>query len=81
MRLKENKDSWHSHVITKRDFRHDQTDLNVAYRSHKNTNRWCRGRVGINHEINWQRETWMFGIIVYVGKCTACGKQKTKLAC
>ncbi len=78
MRLKEDNDGWRSHAIIKRDFRHDHADLRIAFRSHKNTNRWCRGKVGVSHEINWQKETWLLGITVYVGKCTICGKQKYK---
>jgi hypothetical protein len=74
MRLKEDRSSWHSHVIEKRDFRHDHTDLPLRFTSHKNTNKWCKGKVGIKHSVQWQKEIDFFGYNYKIGKCANCGK-------
>ncbi|HUC87708.1 MAG TPA: hypothetical protein VMR95_00985 [Candidatus Binatia bacterium] len=74
MRLKEDKSSWRANAIVKRDFRHDHNDLLLSVRSHKNTNKWCRGKVGITHSISWHRETGFFGGRYKLGKCVNCGK-------
>lgn len=74
MRLKERKDNWRSHAIVKRDFKHDHSDLSVIYSSHKNKSKWCKGKVGVKHNFQWHKETWLFGINMLVGECATCGK-------
>ena len=74
MRLKEDRSSWHSHAIKKRDFKHDHSDLPISFKSHKNTKKWCRGKVGLQHSVSWHTEIGFFGDNYKVGKCTNCGK-------
>jgi hypothetical protein len=74
MRLKERRDNWRSHAIIKRDFKHDHSESIPKFRSHKNTLKWCKGKIGFRHEIHWHKETWFFGITTYVGKCVNCSK-------
>lgn len=77
MRLKEDATSWRARSLKKRDFKHDHSEGALIYRTHKPTNTWCRGKVGIQHEVTWHEEDWLFGetIIMYVGVCNNCGKR------
>jgi hypothetical protein len=74
MRLKEDRSSWRSHVIKKRDFKHDHSDLLLRFKSHKNTNKWCRGKIGTKHSVSWHTEIGFFGDSYKVGRCANCGK-------
>jgi hypothetical protein len=75
MRLKEDNTSWNASSILKRDFRHDHSENKMLFRSHKNTKKWCRGKVGVEHVTAWHKHTWLFGEVMYVGKCKNCGKK------
>ena len=74
MRVKENPGSWRAHAIKKRDFKHDHSEPVVKFRSSKNTNRWCRGKVGFEHDVNWQIEKDFFGHRYKTGRCSHCRK-------
>jgi hypothetical protein len=74
MRLKEDNISWRVSAILKRDFRHDHSEGETKHRSHKPTNKWCRGKVGVRHAIIWSKKPWLFGVIMHTGRCSNCGK-------
>ena len=81
MRLKENYSNWRASAVEKRDFKHDHSEPVVIFRSTKPTNRWCRGKNGINHIMHWQDRTDLFEIPYQTGGCSNCGKtmfRKTK---
>lgn len=42
----------------------------------KNGKRWCRGKVGREHEYKQIRTGTMFRHIYVVDRCEACGKQR-----
>jgi hypothetical protein len=75
MRLKENRDSWRARAIIKRDFKHDHNDLIIRFKSHKNTNKWCKGKTGIRHDVEWEKETTFLGYTYQTGRCVVCGKK------
>jgi hypothetical protein len=75
MRLKEDTTNWRAGSLLKRDFRHDHSESTQAYHSHKPTNKWCRGKVGMRHAMAWHKEKWLFGRTIYVGACDTCGKR------
>jgi hypothetical protein len=75
MRLKEDSNSWKANSILKRDFKHDHSDTIMLFKSHKNTNKWFRGKVGVEHIILWHKHKWTFGGEMYLGKCSNCGKK------
>lgn len=56
MRLKEDQSSWQSSGVKRRDFRHDASQpIDVApHRPKKAKAKWCKGRVGIEHE--WENK-------------------------
>jgi len=78
MRLKERRDNWRASAVIKRDFKHDHSDPISRFRSHKETNKWCQGKKGIKHELSWRKETWLFGMVTYVGVCSKCNKRMYK---
>lgn len=76
MRLKEDSDSWKAMGLKKK--------LKIIpdvprSKSKKNTNRWCKGKVGVDHEWenivphNSYHSTWYKGVRQDV--CKNCGKQ------
>lgn len=79
MRLKEDKKSWRVSAILKRDFKHDSSEPSrIRYRSKKDTKRWCRGKVGIEHDyrikekkkfLDWSWETHV---------CSKCKRKEIK---
>lgn len=81
MRLKEDKSSWKSTGIIKRDNRHDHSDSFSKTKSKKkDTKRWCRGKVGVEHELlrTFQYMYWRNGPkrMNYVKcNCVNCGKE------
>lgn len=75
MRLKEEGSSWRAGAIKKRDFRHMHDDQPPNFKSNKDTNKWCRGKIGVLHEVNWLREEGLFGDVIYVGICRNCEKK------
>ncbi len=51
MRLKEDTSSWAASGVIKRDFRHDPSLVaDKPHSSKKDTKRWCKGKVGVEHE-------------------------------
>jgi len=73
MRIKENSDSWRASGILKRDFKHDHSEPIAKFRSSKNTHKWCRGKVGVKHDVIWRVEKGFFGKYK-TGKCLQCGR-------
>jgi len=74
MRLKEDSSRWRSHAVKKRDFKHDHSDSLVNFKSRKNTNKCCKGKLGIQHSIKWQQKIDLFGKNYKIGKCATCGR-------
>ncbi|GEM_PF-6221909 len=74
MRLKETTSNWRARAIIRRDFRHDPSELAVSFKSHKDTHSWCRGKVGVKHDLAWNLESDLFGNTYKIGKCSACRK-------
>lgn len=55
MRIKKDDSSWHASGIKTRDARHDRSSPEVAgHRAKKDCKRWCRGKVGREHEGEWK---------------------------
>lgn len=78
MRHKERIDNWRASAVIKRDFKHDHSEPVLSFRSHKETNKWCQGKKGLKHDLNWHKETWLFGIVAYVADCSKCNKNMYK---
>ena len=74
MRIKENSDSWRASGILKRDFKNDHSDPIARFHSRKNTLKWCRGKVGVKHDVVWRIEKGFFGHAYKTGKCLHCGR-------
>lgn len=56
MRIKKDKTSWHAGGVIARDARHEKSPDNTAkHLSKKNTKRWCKGKVGREHQGEWVR--------------------------
>lgn len=76
MRLKEDKSSWHSSAIIKRDFRHDSSQpVGASHRTKKDTKKWCRGKVGVEHDYEYQIPPNDSFIYKMQPICLNCGKQ------
>lgn len=85
MRLKEDRSNWRaSNIIRKVQLIPDEP---VRIHHRKNTKKWCRGKVGVEHQ--WAEETlkYDFGKYtfnsmrdwkVYEQICKICGKEKTR---
>jgi hypothetical protein len=76
MRISQDKDSWRAGGILRRDFRHTHGEPEVPqYKGKpKNGKRWCRGKVGREHQPMWTEwDRWNFRHEV----CAACGKRLT----
>ncbi len=74
MRIKEDSNSWRAGGILKRDFKHDHSEPIARFHSNKNTRKWCRGKVGVKHEVIWRVEQGVFGRVYKTGKCLHCGR-------
>lgn len=79
MRLKEDNTSWRSSAIVHRDNRHDHGERRVSLKGSKNKRKWCRGKVGRQHNLIRFLEdefwfSWGYGHKKRIGaKCTDCG--------
>ena len=55
MKISRDDFSWHASGILARDARHEKTEKQVpGHRAKKDTKRWCRGKVGREHEGEWK---------------------------
>lgn len=76
MRIKQDKSNWQASAIMKRDFRHDSSQPSqTKIRSKKDTRKWCKGRVGVEHDYEYQypkNEPFLFRLIAV---CNNCEKQ------
>lgn len=75
MRLKEESNNWRASGIKKRDARHTHDEPAVKPKSKKNTNKWCKGKVGVLHDIVWQDVKSFLGYSWRSGSCLRCGKK------
>lgn len=78
MRLKEDKTSWHSSAIIKRDFKHGNVPIpeRSHTKGHKDTRRWCRGRIGREHLMQREIKRWYPHSSGYIiARCAACRKE------
>jgi hypothetical protein len=66
---------WRATGLLKRDLRHDHSEGVPLYRSHKPTIKWCRGKVGEQHDVTWHKKSRLLGGTLYIGKCNRCGKR------
>lgn len=81
MRLKEDNSSWRASGIIKRDYQHGGLDLQPRIKSKKNTNKWCRGKVGVLHDylLVEVRTSHIWGYSKWLNfKCANCGKKLTQ---
>ena len=75
MRLKEDTSSYKSSNIKRRMYRQSPVDFRGKYKSKKDTNRWCKGKVGREHQFK-EVEEYSFSIFLWsVLKCTNCNKK------
>lgn len=60
----------------RRDKKHAKPDDKAPKKGRrKNTAKWCRGKVGVEHDyVETKQKLWMSKVIV--NKCKACGKVK-----
>lgn len=82
MRLKEDKNNWNaSNIIRKEATPPDRPRVH----SRKNTAKWCKGRVGTEHQFSgWHDHGLIIGsrkLPLWEATCEVCGKRKlsTKL--
>jgi len=55
MKISRDDSSWHASGVLVRDARHTKTEQQVGgHRAKKDTKRWCRGKVGREHEGEWK---------------------------
>lgn len=73
-RLSEDDSSWKADGIKHRDNRHDHGSSEVSRKGKKkNTRKWCKGKVGREHEIevvSWRRSSKYL-----IERCANCGKE------
>ena len=72
MRLKEDTSSWHSNGIIHRDNRHDHSERFYKLHSKRDTKRWCRGKVGVEHEYHRYLRGWHYHYVE--ARCVNCNK-------
>lgn len=84
MRLKEDKSSWRSKGILRRDARHvkDGPEIEKPKSKVKDTKRWCAGKVGKAHKLKWVETSFMASRVPtnpsyfsYEKCCELCGKK------
>lgn len=76
MRIKETKSNWNASGIIKRDFRHDSSQPQTSrVKSKKDTRKWCKGKVGVEHDYEYQfpKNDMIFFRMMAV--CLTCGRQ------
>lgn len=72
MRIKRDKTNWNATSIIKRDVRHSHDEPRVSLKSKKDTKRWCRGKVGVEHV--WERYAKYYKMFIYT-RCINCKKE------
>lgn len=75
MRLKEDSSSWKSNAIKKRDFKHDHSEPAPKVLSKKDKRKWCKGKVGIEHDYQEKTLRWVLNLHARLHVCTRCGRQ------
>lgn len=82
-RLKRDNSSWRAQGLYTKYKEPSIVDKPVGNRlKKKNTNRWCRGRIGVEHEWHsyqakqWSDERWAFIRTYTEIKCVVCRKEK-----
>lgn len=72
MKLSHDDSSWKASGIKRRDFRHTHDGPEVPrHQGKKNRRKWCRGKVGREHQLVRVRASrWIDNDV-----CTECGKQ------
>ena len=69
MRLKEDSNSWRASGIKRKDFRNDKSfDGVTGRRKKKNTKKWCKGKVGKKHDLEWRWSKWDINFSQRIGK-------------
>ena len=55
-------------------------DEAVRYKSRKDTKRWCKGKVGVEHDYpEPTREKWL-SFEIFRSQCTRCGRKTSVFA-
>lgn len=72
MRLKEDNSSWNASNVKRKVA---QLPDEPVRRSKKNTRRWCKGRVGVEHDYQWNVLPWIGTLKQRLKVCVNCGKQ------
>jgi len=85
--LKRDHSGYHSYGLYKKYQQPAIEEKTVKRSSKKNTNKWCRGKVGKHHEWHsyqqkyWSDERWRYVDYYIIIKCHECSKQKyTKMS-
>jgi hypothetical protein len=69
--------SWHYSGIKRRDFKHDASGPEIIRPIvRKNTKKWCKGKVGKEHDYKPKSHWMFFGSIYIMFKCLICGKER-----
>lgn len=84
--LSKSPDGWNASGVRHRDARHDHSGPEVApakKKRRKNTRRWCRGKVGVEHRVvrtvTAVHETATGTYTEYDYSCTGCGMKRWRL--
>lgn len=86
MRIKKDSDSWTAGGVINRDTRHDKSAVPEQPKhkpKRKDTKKWCRGRVGKEHKLEWKtyeevkHSSWCAkgDSNWFILMCTVCNKQ------
>lgn len=70
--------TWKGDAADRRDARNARTpevDANAKPAKKKNTKRWCRGKVGVEHVLECVKKEYYSCSVFYVHACTTCGKE------
>lgn len=84
MRVKKDSGSWHASGVINRDKRHDKSfdGATGKPKKKKDTKRWCKGKEGRVHELEWREMKWSASTRSVLKKrsytmeivCTKCGR-------
>lgn len=69
---------WRERSIKRRDERHTKIeDAPVRRKTRRNKKRWCRGKIGVDHDPVWVAAPGKFHFFhdTRIYKCSKCGKE------
>ena len=75
MRLKEDKSSWNSSGVMRKDERNTKIEFKqMRHKSKKNKKRWCRGKPGVEHDKVWVKKV-RYNHDFWTLLCKNCGRE------